>query len=268
MATETELTAEKETLFITLSARALDYRARRSILHDKEADDIAKAVNLNITKYKGFGNILVLVRAKQFDEWIKEFIERNKDAAVVYAGCGLDTRVTRIKPPPGVTWFDVDYPEVISLRKSFFADDANYKMIASSVTDDAWLKQIPQDRPTIIVAEGLLEYLAADDVKFFLNRLTNYFSHGEIIFDVMSSIAIKSGEKKLKELTGAVHKWAVDDTSEIDRMDLKLKRKVDIALLKSRYLKKLPPAFWLIFTLLSFSSKYRNIMRLMRYQFQ
>ncbi len=267
MTTGTELTGEKETLFITLSARAFDYRARHSILKDKKADEIARAVNLNISKYKGFGNRATLVRARQFDEWIKEFIEANKDAVVVYAGCGLDTRFDRIKPPAGINWFDVDYPEVISLRKSFYADTGTYKMIASSVTDPSWIEQIPRNRPTIIVAEGILEYLAPGEVSIFLNRLTDHFIHGEILFDVLSSLAVKGGEKKLKELTGAVHKWAVDDTTDIDRMNLKLKRADDISLLKSRYMKKLSTGWWLIFTFLSFSPQYRNIMRLMRYRF-
>ena len=44
MTGQIHLTAEKETLFITLSAKSLDYCSKHSILHDKEADDILKKI--------------------------------------------------------------------------------------------------------------------------------------------------------------------------------------------------------------------------------
>jgi len=40
----------------------------------------------------------------------------------------------------------------------------------------------------MIVAEGVLEYLTAEEVKMPLNRLTDYFSHGVITFDVMNPL--------------------------------------------------------------------------------
>jgi len=69
------LTEEKETLFITLYAKALDNRSRHPILNDKTADDLIKTIDYDFTKLKGFGNNVIVIRAKQFDEWIKEFIK-------------------------------------------------------------------------------------------------------------------------------------------------------------------------------------------------
>jgi len=75
----------------------------------------------------------MVIRARHFDEWIRAFVSKNETAAVVYLGCGLDTRIKRINPPFAVHWFDVDYPEVIELRKKFFEESNSYTMIASSV---------------------------------------------------------------------------------------------------------------------------------------
>jgi O-methyltransferase involved in polyketide biosynthesis len=36
---------------------------------------------------------------------------------VLQLGCGLDSRIYPVNPPPEVTWFDVDYPEVIGVRR-------------------------------------------------------------------------------------------------------------------------------------------------------
>jgi O-Methyltransferase involved in polyketide biosynthesis len=261
------LTAEKETLLITLYAKAMDYHARHSILNDKAAADILASIDADLTKYKGFGNIMTVVRAKQIDEWMTDFIKSVQAAVMLYLGCGLDTRITRINPPPDVDWFDVDFPEVIQVRKTFFSERAGYRMIETSLTDSNWLTEIPRDRPTIIVAEGVLEYLAAGEVRMLLNRLVDHFLHGQIIFDVMNSFAIESGKQKLKDKTGAAHKWAVDDIAEIDRMNPKLIRTAVLPIFKSPYMKKLSPDILLALFFAAFIPQYNNMIRLLRYRF-
>jgi len=36
----------------------------------------------------------------------------------------MDSRVFRVDPPASVQWFDVDYPDVIDLRRSLFPERA------------------------------------------------------------------------------------------------------------------------------------------------
>jgi O-methyltransferase involved in polyketide biosynthesis len=76
------------------------------------------------------------------------------------------------------------------------------------------LETIPNDRPAMIVAEGLLEYLNEAEVRVLFGRLTDHFPHGQMVFDVMNSFAIGSGKAELKKTTGAEHKWAVDDVRD------------------------------------------------------
>ena len=61
-ANKIQLTEEKETLFITLYAKALDYHAKHSILHDKMADEIVESIDADLSKYKGFGNRITRIR--------------------------------------------------------------------------------------------------------------------------------------------------------------------------------------------------------------
>jgi O-methyltransferase involved in polyketide biosynthesis len=186
---------------------------------------------------------------------------------VLYVGCGLDTRITRINPPASVTWFDVDYPEVIRLRKNFYSDGDGYKMIECSVTETGWLQEIPNNRPTLIIAEGLLEYLTAEEVKIFLQRVTDYFQHGQMIFDVMNSFAIKSGKEKLKNTTGAIHKWAVDDVKDVDTLNSRLKRIIEMPVFKSVYVRQLPFKFRLFLNFMCLIPQFKNMMRLLQYRF-
>ena len=48
-------------------------------------------------------------------------------------------------------------------------------MIGTSVTDPQWLNQIPADRPVLLVAEGLVAYIAEEEVMKLFNRITEKF---------------------------------------------------------------------------------------------
>jgi O-methyltransferase involved in polyketide biosynthesis len=263
-----DLTEEKETLLITLYAKALDNRSKHPLLYDKVADELVSSIDYDFKKFESFeNNNIIVVRAKQYDIWLQRFLKATPDAIVLNLGCGLDTRVTRIRPSAAINWFDVDYPEVIAFRKKFYSDSEGYTMIASSVTSQGWIEQLPNDRHAIIIAEGLLEYLEEAEVKALLNRLTAHFRHGQLIFDVMSSFAIKAGQSNLKKTTGAVHKWAIDKASQVDKLDPRLRLISDLSLFKSPYMQGLPLKFRLLYGLLSIIPRYKNMMRLMRYRF-
>ena len=236
------LTEEKETLFICLRAKALDSRQKKSILHDTKADEMLKSIDYDFDKMKDmalFDNDKTnVIRAKHFDDWTKEFIESDSSAVVVQLGCGLDTRITRINPPASVSWFDVDYPEVIELRKNFFQENARYKMIGSSITNSEWLKKIPADHPVIVILEGLLEYLTPNDVEKLFCRLIDYFPHGQIIFNTLSRPLIKLAAKELKKATGAIQKWGVEDAKDIECFSPKLKKIKELPIIQSVYVKQ------------------------------
>lgn len=261
------LTEEKETLLLTLYAKALDNRARRSLLHDHDAENILKSINYDFKRFKPFSKKIVVIRAKHFDCWLNDFLKDNPEAVVLNLGCGLDTRIMRITPGPGVSWFDIDYTEVISLRKNFFAERPGYTMLESSVTDAGWLEAVPAGRPTVVVAEGVLEYLEPGEVKALLNRITNRFKQGEMMFDVMSSLAIKAGREKLKNLTGAVHRWAVDDVADVDDMNPAMRRVDNVSPVQSPFVQQLSLKNRLLYRGMARSPHYCNIMRLLRYRF-
>ncbi|CCV05358.1 Tetracenomycin polyketide synthesis O-methyltransferase tcmP (fragment) [Mesorhizobium metallidurans STM 2683] len=65
---------------------------------------------------------------------------------MLHLGCGLDTRIFRVDPPQGVEWFDVDYPEVIELRRKLYPSRDHYHRVASSVTEPDWPAEVPGNR--------------------------------------------------------------------------------------------------------------------------
>jgi len=170
------LSEAQETLLVTLCGRAWDARARQPILGDTMAAAAVEQMDYDFRRAKVNPRVAasVAVRAKQFDDWTAEFLAEHDQAIVVHLAAGLDTRVWRVNPGPGVTWYDVDYPEVIALRSTLYPERGHYHMIGSSVTAPSWLAQVPADRPTLIVAEGLTMYLKPEEGHELMRRLTGH----------------------------------------------------------------------------------------------
>ena len=113
-------------------------------------------------------------------------------------------------------WFDLDQPGVIDLRRKLYDETDAYRMIGSSVTNPVWLDQIPTDRPTVVVAEGLLMYLTERDVRDLLARLADRFGSGELLFDTLSP----AGPRLSKIFTNGIVKWGIRDVREIEAWNL------------------------------------------------
>ena len=225
-------TEEKATNLATLYGRALDYRSSDPILGDKAADDAVRRIDYDFAKFgiNSDSAISIVLRAKPMDDWAAEYLREHPDAIVLHLGCGMDSRVYRLDPPPTVEWFDVDYPEVVEVRRRIYPEREHYTMIGSSLTDFGWLDQVPSDRPALIVAEGLTMYLTPQDGAELLRRLVAKFPSGRLICDVFSKLGIK-----LQKLNPTVRKakatlyWGVDDPHEFERYGFKLVSAVDAA---------------------------------------
>ncbi|MEU6644019.1 class I SAM-dependent methyltransferase [Saccharomonospora sp. NPDC046836] len=227
-----QFTEEKATMLATLYGRALDSRLDDPVLGDHAADEAVKRIDydfarLGITRDSAAS---VVLRAIPIDEWAAEFLRAHPDAIVLHLGCGMDTRFQRLAPPPTVHWYDIDYPEVVELRRKLFPPADNHTDLGTSVTDFAWLDQVPSDRPALIVAEGLTMYLKPDEGTELVRRLVAKFPSGELICDLFSRLAIKAQKiNVVVRRAGATLHWGVDDPRELERYGLTLVSSVDAA---------------------------------------
>ncbi len=214
------LTGEKETLLVTLRARALESGMPGSVLKDRLAADVVRRLDYDFSRLKvGEDDAVALaLRARALDRWTSDFLERHPEGATVLdLGCGLDGRVCRVDPPAAVAWFDVDYPDVIALRRRLFGAREGSTPVGSSVTDPAWLAAVPQDRPAIVVAEGLLAYLPEEEVPALLRRLVGHLPSGEIVFDAFSRLGLwLVAANPMIRATGARLRWSLDDPRDLE----------------------------------------------------
>jgi methyltransferase (TIGR00027 family) len=208
----------------TLYLRAYESRSPAPILDDKAAAEAVDRIDYDWARMRramrpGSNQYMVTMRAKQLDDWSADFLRRHPDAVVLHLGCGMDTRAFRLDPPETVRWFDVDQPDVIALRRKLYDDRDGYRMIGSSVTDEAWLDEVPTDRPTLVVAEGLVMYLTEPEVRRLLQRLTDRFGGGELVFDTVSPL----GPRLSKVLTKGITKWGIRDARELEQWNPRLR---------------------------------------------
>ena len=214
------LSKEKETLLITLYGKALESRLPGSLLRDRFADEAVGRIDYDFPRLKVDRNLAagLAARARIMDDWVRDFLKRNADAVVLHLGCGLDTRFQRIDPPAGVDWFDVDYPEVIDLRRKLYPAKPNHHLVSASVAELEWLDAIAKDRPAMVVAEGLTPYLRPEAGRRLFSALVERLPRGEIVCEVYSELGLKFVRNSPAcKATGADLYWAIDDPCELER---------------------------------------------------
>lgn len=212
------------TNLVTLYLRAHESRSRRPILGDHAAAAAVDRIEYDFkrihrTSLPASNQYLVVLRAKRLDDWCADFLSTHPDAVVLHLGCGLDGRAFRLAVPPSVRWFDIDQPAVIELRRRLYDETEHYRMIGSSVTDPRWLEQIPTGYPTLVVAEGLLMYLRESEVRGLLQRLTDRFDSGEMLFDTLAPRAPLLS----RVLTKGIIKWGIGDARDLESWNPRLR---------------------------------------------
>lgn len=191
-----KLRNDSKTLFIPLLGKALMSKDKL-FLSDPKAEEIISAIDYNFDSIKQskWLSMFMSVRALIIDELCNKYISKHPDSTIIHLGCGLDSRCLRVNQNYK-KWFDIDYEEVIKIRKEFYDEDNKYKMIGSSVTDYKWLEQIANFNNILIVAEGLTMYFSEDEIKVLIEQIKNKFGNITLLFDAYSKKGVKASKIK------------------------------------------------------------------------
>lgn len=185
-----------KTLYIPLYGKAHVSR-KGIILRDAKAEDIWAAEGFPLkgkSKSKWLAYFMGM-RSAVFDRWLEEKMHTFPDAVVLHMGCGMDSRVERV----GIhtrTWFDIDFPEVISQRKGYYQESQKYRMIPSDIRNLQWLDALPKGGRAIVVMEGLSMYLHPEELRTVLQALSAYFGQIHILMDCYTEFAAKASKYK------------------------------------------------------------------------
>jgi len=203
------------TMLLTLYTHAIESQSKNPIINDPKAVEITSALNRQMVNSPdrmcrdlGRGKldrkliIFITLRAKRYDEYALEFLQKSPGGTIVNLGCGLDTRYWRIDNGK-TNFYDLDLPEVIAIKKRLCNETDSYHMIASSVLDNDWMAELRKQSagPFLFLAEGLFMYLEKDDVKDLIIKLRSEFPGSELACEVVNESIISGplkGAMKIK----------------------------------------------------------------------
>ncbi|PNU02154.1 class I SAM-dependent methyltransferase [Novosphingobium guangzhouense] len=238
----TGLTGVPETLLITLAARLLASRRNPDLrFADPAAEAVGAALGFDPDRFAHDKASMrgCVVRGQWFDAIVRHFLLSNPEGLVISIGSGLDTRANRIAPPPGVDWVDIDFAEVVSLRRAHVPPLVNVRSLAgdgTAVSD--WIDDVPwhEGRPVMTIAEGVSMYLKPEQAFAWLDAMTAQArtrqSSMTIALDLASPLMVSQSHRHPSvSKTGAVFSWGVKHPADIAKKvpSLELTETYDIA---------------------------------------
>ncbi|PQO46894.1 class I SAM-dependent methyltransferase [Blastopirellula marina] len=265
-----ELTQERETLLITLYGKAEESRLSDSLLQDHFAAGVMERLDYDFPKLRVTrdGMISVAIRSKTLDDWTRDFLDRHPQATVLHLGCGLDSRILRVNPSCEVAWFEVDFPDVIALRQRVIEERPGCRSIGASILDADWLASTPRDRPTLVVAEGVLPYLPAAAVPELFRQITAHFEQGEIAFDAYSGLGVRTlNWLPSIQATGARLRWGLGDPRSLESEVPRLQFVAEETRLDPRQMTRISWPMRTLASLIQLAPPLRRFGRLLRYRF-
>ncbi|MEM7001244.1 MAG: class I SAM-dependent methyltransferase [Pseudomonadota bacterium] len=216
-----ELGSVQETLLIPLYSRALETARPGGLLQDPKAVEIVNQLDYDFGKWPPSSSwSQACVRTRLFDEIALQFLEQNPEGVIVEIGCGLNTRFERIDNGRA-TWFELDLPDSIALRRTFFEDGPRRTMLASSVLDKDWIEPVLEaGKPTLFLSEAVIIYLEEAQVQEIVVRLASQFPGAWFATDMCTSklTAPEVQEKQTRRMgINSWFKWACDNPKAIER---------------------------------------------------
>jgi len=219
----------QETLLLPLWGRAFETKQANPRLIDKKAVEIIDRLDYDfskIEKTQALSQHGWVARSLHTDKLVMDFIEKHPQATIVNIGCGMDTTFSRVDNGK-ITFYELDFPDVIELRKNFYEDSARHISIASSFLDtEKWFKQIKVVDGVLFIAGGVFYYVSEEQIKGFFIAAADYFGKCEFFFDSLSPMGMKIAAKqvlKSGDMKSDYTPWALKTVRSIEKWDKRIK---------------------------------------------
>lgn len=251
-----------KTLFIPLCGKSRVSR-RGIILRDPSAERIwaAEGFPLRGSARSRWLAYNMAMRARVFDDWTESMLARDPEALVVHIGCGLDSRCERVTHRRA-GWIDCDLPEVIAVRRKYFAETEHYRMEALDAADPAQLEGLPESGSAVAVLEGLSMYLTNAELRALLRALREKYASLHVLLDVYTDFgAAASRIKNPVKDVGVSVLYGVDDIRAVIG-DLRLRVKAEHSFTPEALINELRGAERVVFRLLFTGKLYGKLYRL------
>lgn len=188
----------QETLIIPLYGRKMcsekfpelynDVFAKR--LCDRLDYDFSELEKKNKSFLYEFGSLEAAMRQLDIMWEIKAYLKEHPKATIVNLGCGLDD--TGKACDNGLCHIvNVDFPDVISVRKQLIVEQDREKSVACDLRDYSWMKEVDGTNGVIFFAAGVFHYFRKEEVKSLVLELSKRCPKGCLVFDSVGKLGLK-----------------------------------------------------------------------------
>lgn len=179
------LTGVSATSLWALHNRAVEAKRPDAAIDDPLAVELADKIDYDYSKF-GKPNQAFALRASMYDRVTRAYLGAHPKASVVALAEGLQTSFWRLDVAGGcddVTWYSLDLPPVIAVRRQLLPRDERVVALPQSALDRSWMDRVESSNGVIITAEGLFMYFEPDDVLSLISDCAQRFPGGQMIFD-------------------------------------------------------------------------------------
>ena len=159
-----------------------------------------------------------VARTYLIDEFVHQQVVQRGVRMVVNLAAGLDTRPYRMQLPAALKWVEVDLPELLDYKEEILRDDkpvCQLERIRLDLADVAARRELfarlgEQAQKVLVLTEGLLIYLSADEVASLAADLAMPASFRYWLIDLVSPGLLKMLQKGMGEkldAAGAAEIW-------------------------------------------------------------
>jgi len=220
----------QETMLLPLWGRAFEMQKEHPMLVDTKAKSIIESIDYDFSTIEKNIDPLTrtawIARSLYFDKEISKFQNTYSASSIINIGCGLDTTYDRVNNNRS-TWYEIDLPDVIEVRKKYIQESSNRIFIAESVFGNEWYNVIKNKKNVLILFAGVLYYFEEDNIKKLLLKFKENFENISILFDYCSKKGMELTNKKVIDSGGmskeAYLKWSIEDINELEKWNLSIK---------------------------------------------
>jgi len=224
-----DLGSIQKTLLLPLWGRAMENKKSKPILRDTAAAEILEKIDYDFSTIAAniswVTQLSWIARCYHIDNTVNKFLLSYPDAVVVNLGCGLDTTYERVNNGK-LSWYDLDLPDVIELRKNFMQETVNRKFISSSLLNEEWTEKIVKNNNPLFIAAGVLYYFKEEQVRDLFRLIYERFKGAELIFDAVTKQGLEAANKRVIRDGGMDEtvflKWSIKNPKELLKWDIPL----------------------------------------------
>lgn len=209
-----------ETLLIPFYARVYGSLHYKEKFYDEKAVEAFPKIDYDFSKYEKSKLSIwgCISRSIILDREAKKVINKFPNIKCISIGCGFDSRFNRIDNKK-ITWYGIDFPEVIDFREKIFPINDREKYIKANALDEIWAKDIRDENETLIILEGILMFFKEDEVKKIFSILRKYFPKAIILTEFSSPFFIKNQKyHDAISKTKAQAYWGIKNSREIEKL--------------------------------------------------